>query len=206
MAQPLAENGQSPMKAIWPIDDTAVWRAALEEYADVVAALGVSRLVVLDDWYQFDFPDMLKSRSPKFVTLDELIKVTEWKMKRGVYRAHNLQLIKGNPAEDVKQRSEKAFSLIPDPRKPIAELAALAGVGPATASAVLAAARPDLYPFFDEIVANQIPGLGPVAFTIPYYIKYAERLRERAKQLGKTFTPHAVAQALFSAAGGKAGV
>ena len=72
------------------------------------------------------------------------------------------------------------------------------------ASAVLAAARPDIYPFFDEVVAQQIPGLGPVAFTPAYYGRYADRLRARAGELGGGWTAHAVGQALWAAAGGKA--
>ena len=194
------------MTPLWTTTDLAVWRNALEQYPEVVAALGVSRLVVLDDWYCLDLPEMVKSRTPRYVTLDELVKVTEWKMKRGVYRARNLELVKGNPPELVQGCSQKAFAMAPDPRKPIAELAELSGVGPATASAVMAASRPDVYPFFDEIVANQIPDLGPVAFTIPYYLKYAARLRERTVELGKGWTPQATSQALFAAAGGKAGV
>ena len=123
-------------------------------------------------------------------------------MKRGVWRARNLLLVKNNPEEAVRAASEAAFTLAPDPRKPVARLMELDGVGPATASALLSAIRPDVYPFFDEIVAAQIadPPLGPVAFTLPYYLRYAARLRERAAQLGGDFTPQAVSQALFAVA------
>ena len=90
-------------------------------------------------------------------------------------------------------------------------LCALAGVGPATASAALAAHAPGVYPFFDELVAVAIPGLGPVAFTPAYYARYAERLRERAAALAAAcpdagWTAQAVSQALWAASGGKAGL
>ncbi len=91
---------------------------------------------------------------------------------------------------------------------PVSLLSGLAGVGPATASAVLAGYSPALFPFFDELVAQQIPGLGAVAFTAPYYQRYAAALRERAAKLDQHcehlgWTAHAVSQALWAASGGK---
>ncbi|MDQ2807758.1 MAG: hypothetical protein M3Z04_12750, partial [Chloroflexota bacterium] len=75
------------------------------------------------------------------------------------------------------------------------------------ASAVLAALRPDLYPFFDEAVALQIPTLGPVRFTAAYYAVYAEQLRAQAAALTAACAPaawtaQAVGQALWTHAHG----
>jgi hypothetical protein len=95
---------------------------------------------------------------------------------------------------------------VPHRTAPITALTALAGVGPATASAVLAAAAPAHYPFFDELVAAQVPALGPVKWTLGYYARYADALRERARQLGGGWTPAAVERALWAHVGGKAGV
>jgi 3-methyladenine DNA glycosylase/8-oxoguanine DNA glycosylase len=52
----------------------------------------------------------------------------------------------------VKRASEKAFESLPDISKAISELSALKGVGPATASAVLAAFAPNLTPFMSDEV------------------------------------------------------
>ena len=152
-------------------------------------------------------PGILAARDPAHLTLDELERVTRWKMGRGVWRARNLALVRGNDPGEVRRLSAEAFALMPDPRRPVALLARLAGVGPATASAVLAAARPAVYPFFDEVVADQIPDLGPVAFTLPYYLRYAERLRERAAALAAAcpedgWTAHAAGLALWANAAG----
>ena len=128
-------------------------------------------------------------------------------MHRGVYRARNLQLVRANGATEVETASREAFAAVPHPTAPVARLARLKGVGPATASAVLAAARPDLYPFFDDVVAELIPDFGKVDFTLRVYARYAERLHERAALLtvgcGDGWTPHAVGCALWAIAGGK---
>jgi len=83
-------------------------------------------------------------------------------------------------------------------------MAGLAGVGPATGSAAVAAYAPEHYPFFDELVAQQVPALGEVKWTLAYYAKYADALRDRATQLGVGWTPVMVERALWAHVGGKA--
>jgi hypothetical protein len=195
---------------LWSESDPGRWSRALAAYPAVVAAQGVGGLADLDAWYRETLPPLLAGRDPGHLTRDELVRIVEWKMKRGVWRARNLVLVRGNSEDEVRRVSVAALALAPDPRKPVAGLAGLAGVGPATASAALAAAHPELYPFFDELVADQIPDLGPVAFTLPYYVRYAARLRERAAALAAAeptagWNAHTASQTLWAAAGGKAG-
>lgn len=195
--------------ALWADDDCGRWAEALAGYERALAARKASRLADLDRWYWEELPGLIAARAPAHLTLEELARVTEWKMKRGVWRARNLALVRSNDPGEVRRLSAEALALVPDPRRPVALLAQLAGVGPATASAVLAAARPDCYPFFDEDVAAQVPDLGPVAFTLPYYLRYAARLRERAAALAAAcpdagWTAHGVSQALWAGGGGGA--
>ncbi|MBL0170887.1 MAG: hypothetical protein IPP90_09180 [Gemmatimonadaceae bacterium] len=126
-------------------------------------------------------------------------------MARGVWRAPNLVLVRGNAPERVVEVSTAALALVPHPTYPVATVATLAGVGPATASAVVAAYHPAVYPFFDELVAAQIPTLGKIEWTLGYYAKYAKALRERALQLPNGWTPPMVERALWAHVGGKAG-
>jgi hypothetical protein len=194
---------------LWNSAACADWQAALDRYPAVVAAQAVNGLEEVDRWHREELPALLAGRTPPYVTRDELARVTTWKMKRGVWRERNRQLVLGNDSRLVETTSADAFAAMPDLRRPIALLCALAGVGPATASAVLAAYRPDLFPFFDDLVAAQIPGLGPVAFTAAYYARYADQLRTRAAALAAAcespvWTVHAVSQALWAASGGKA--
>ncbi len=183
------------------------WRAALDEYATTLRAQHVNRLEELDAWICSELPALITARPHPYITRAELERATVWKMKRGVWRERNRLLVIGNDAALVKSTSKQAFAAVPDPRQPVAILTALAGVGPATASAVLAAYRPEVYPFFDEVVAAQIPALGKVAFTAAYYQRYAARLRARAEELNQTcaekFSAHDLAQALWTNSGGK---
>ncbi|HUS14725.1 MAG TPA: DUF6308 family protein [Chloroflexia bacterium] len=197
-------------KNLWEQTDCTAWRDALAGYATVVAAQGVEGLEDLDAWYRTALPPLMAARRPPYVTREELVQVTSWKMKRGVWRARNRWLVAGNDAGAVEEASQAALAALPDVRRPLALLSGLAGVGPATASAVLAAVRPDLFPFFDELVADQIPGLGPVAFTAGYYHRYRDALVARAGELAaacpdRPWSAHDVGQALWAAAGGKAG-
>ena len=166
------------MPALWPSRTLDLWRTALACYEEVVARQGVAKLPERDRWYRKELPAAIAARRPRHVTRAELIQLTEWKMSRGVWRAGNLVLVKSNAAADVRAATVAGLRLVPHPTAVIAKIAELAGVGPATASAVAAAAEPGIYPFFDELVAEQIPGLGKVAFTLSYYRRYAEQLRE----------------------------
>jgi hypothetical protein len=190
---------------LWSSDEQAAWRAALDGYVRVIEMQGSGRLPELDRWYREEWTIALRARRASHVTLAELVRVVEWKMARGVWRQRNLALVRSNDPALVEQVSQHALRQIPDPVTPISSLTRLAGVGPATASAILAAAAPDRYPFLDEMVAELIPGLGKVAFTLGYYRQYAEALRHRSEQLGQDWTPSLIERALWAFTGGKAG-
>ena len=190
--------------SLWTSDDPAAWREALERYDEVVERQGVARLPELDRWYREELPAAISKRRPAHVTHAELVKLADWKMARGVFRARNLALVRGNDPATVEEVSAAALAKIPHPSEPIAALAKLAGVGPATASGVAAAAAPEVYPFFDDLVAGRIPGFGKVDFTPREYARYADALRERAARLGPHWTPVMVERALWSDTGGKA--
>jgi len=193
---------------LWANKTCTAWHAALDRYAATIADQTVNGLSDLDAWYRTELPRLIQSRSPAYITRAELERVTVWKMKRGVWRERNRLLVLGNNSAFVKKTCIEAFAAIPHPRMPVDILSRLAGVGPATSSAVLASIAPSIYPFFDELVAAQIPRLGHVAFTAVYYQRYAAQLRERAVRLSRAcahreWSAHDVSQALWSASGGK---
>ena len=193
------------MTALWGSHVVSLWSDALDAYPSVIARQDVAKLPEIDMWYRDELPAIIASRRLVHITLPELVRVTEWKMHRGVWRAPNLVRVKSNPAETVIETTVRGFARCPHPTQAIGEIASLDGVGPATASAIVAALLPTVYPFFDELVAAQIPDLGPVKWTLGYYAKYAEILRVRASELGASWTPVMVERALWSHVGGKAG-
>ena len=193
------------MRDLWGSHEVSAWHDALSGYPAVIAAQGVAKLPELDNWYRDELPSLIAARRLVHVTSPELIRVTEWKMYRGVWRAPNLVRVKSNDAELVIETTVRGLARVPHPTQPIGEIATLDGVGPATASAIVAAHLPTVYPFFDELVAAQIPDLGPVKWTLGYYAKYAAFLRDRAVQLDATWTPVMIERALWAAVGGKAG-
>lgn len=196
----------TPPTDLWSSRTQSDWQHALSRYVDVVSRQDVAKLPELDRWYRDELPRSIATRASAHITHDELVRLTEWKMARGVWRAPNLVLVRGNAAERVIEVSTAALAKIPHPTQPIATLATLAGVGPATASAVTAVYEPALYPFFDELVAAQIPSLGKVAWTLGYYARYAAALRERAAELAGEWTPVTVERALWAYVGGKTAV
>lgn len=194
------------MAELWTTGSAAAWARALEGYDAVVRRQGVDGLEALDRWARFDLPTAIRGRPEPYVELDELVGLTRWKMSRGVWRGRNLALVRSNDPEEVIETTRAALARMADDRAPIVALATLTGVGPATASAVAAAAAPERFPFFDDLVAAQIPGVGGVKFTVGEYLRYAAALREQAHRLGEGWTPALVERALWSDAGGKAGV
>src|SRR5688500_6386821 len=83
------------MPDLWTNPSPDAWQAAPDAYATVIAAQQASDLQSLDFWYLDSLPTLIASRQPPYVTLDELIQATRWKMKRGVWRQRNLLLVSG---------------------------------------------------------------------------------------------------------------
>lgn len=178
--------------------DRRAWQSAYDAYPAAIAAHPVARLAELDSWYRETLPPAMRAREPMTLTHDEMVRVTEWKMARGVWRAPNLVKVKANSAEAVDAAGRAAAANLGTLNKAIHALCELDGVGPATASAVLAIMDPSRYPFFDEDVAKQVPSLGVVAWTLAYYRKYAEALVARAGELGSDWSSVMVERALWS--------
>jgi len=183
--------------------DPSNWQQALDGYPAVIEAQGVSDLPDLDRWYREDLPELVRRRGPMTIDLDELSKIVRWKMRRGEWRARNLALVRGNSADQVDQCARAAFDASLPPRRALAAFCELKGVGPATASAALAVARPSEFPFLDDLIGSAISSTGKPEFTTGYYFKYAQALIQKASELGPPWTAQAVGLALWSAIGGK---
>lgn len=192
--------------------DPGAWTDALSSYDKHMESLNNPKLVELDKLYRTELPRSLHSRTPTaHITKNELNKVMEWKLTRGKWRPRLLSFVSSLDETSVKAASQKAFAALPDLKDAVNALSTLKGVGPATASAVLAAFDPHIAPFMSD--EAMVAALGSSKeYTLKQYLVFAERLQNKAKELNSKghvkegengfFTASDIERALWSAAAG----
>ncbi|CAI8606195.1 unnamed protein product [Vicia faba] len=190
--------------------DVNIWKEALSTYPSRIQSLSLTKkkpdLVSLNQFYCNELPSLIHQRNPNpFITTQELSKLMQWKLTRGKWRPRLLDFVSSIEDAVVKRASEKAFESLPDVSTAVSELCVLKGVGPATASAVLAAFAPDLTPFMSDEAMQAALG-NSKDYTLKQYLIFANKLQEKAKELSSEetpFTPSDVERALWSCAIGK---
>jgi len=168
-----------------------MWRSVLAQYENILTlkskakskGKGKADLMVLDKWYQNELPSIIQKRKDMFITKEELIKLMTWKLSRGKFRPALPSLIASNSEESVEEASKNAFQSLPNLSKAIKELSVLRGVGPATASAILAAGSPDQAPFMADESVTSIPSITVLKYDLNCYLHYAEQVKEAASAL-----------------------
>ncbi|XP_068964301.1 uncharacterized protein [Petaurus breviceps papuanus] len=190
---------------LYGCDDPQCWTAVLGCYKEAIRAKeGKSRkLVALDAWYQEELPVSVRERKEKYLTRDELVKLMEWKLARGKFRPRLQQLVATNSEELVKRCTATAFSLLPDVEAAITQLSQLKAVGPATASAILAAGAPETIAFMADEAVAAVPDLPVLQYTLKHYILYLDKIRACAKRLNQVdvaseWTPHQIEMCLWT--------
>uniref|UniRef100_A0A098M168 CG2446 CG2446-PC n=1 Tax=Hypsiglena sp. JMG-2014 TaxID=1550645 RepID=A0A098M168_9SAUR len=190
---------------LYACTDPTSWEAVLNVYQDVIEAMGSKKkkLIALDQWYQEELPKILAGRKEKYLTKEELLKLMEWKLTRGKFRPRLQQLVAANPSKIVEEQTRKAFHQLPDVEMAVKDLNELKGVGPATASAILAAGAPEIAAFMADEVMETLPGLGPVQYSLKHYLLYMDKIQSCVKKLNKgntteTWTAHLVEKCLWT--------
>lgn len=84
--------------------------------------------------------------------------------------------------------TKKAFRKLPNIESAMAALSNLKGVGTATASAVLAAASPDIAPFMADECVQAIPEMEGSDYTAKEYLNFVTHIRKVCDRLNKVST------------------
>jgi len=166
-------------------------------------------LIKLDKWFQNDLPKKIKSRGKEaHITHEELVQTIKWKLARGKFRPRLKDLITMNTPRMVVQESKKSFRNLfkrNDLEASISSLCTLKGVGPAMASAVIAAAAPEVAPFMADECLLSMPDIEGIDYTMKEYMKYVEKTKECVERLNSQtqgspnpWTPHRVELAIWT--------
>lgn len=147
------------------------------------------KLIRLDDWYQNTLPKLIAKRGPKEAHLlhEELCQTMEWKQNRGKSYPQLTHLIKINTPRAVMMETKKAFRKLPNVEQALNALSNLKGVGITMASALLAAAVPDLAPFMADECLNAIPEFENIDYTAKEYLKFVELIQAKQERLNKEY-------------------
>uniref|UniRef100_A0A8C8S243 Uncharacterized protein n=1 Tax=Pelusios castaneus TaxID=367368 RepID=A0A8C8S243_9SAUR len=190
---------------LYSCEDPTCWRTVFDIYGDVLKVKGSKqkKLAELDKWYQEELPLAIAGRKEKYLTQGEVVKLMEWKLARGKFRPRLQQLVATNSSEMVESCTRKAFQLLPDVAAAITELSQLKAVGPATASAILAAGVPETVAFMADEAMESIPGLTPIQYTLKHFILYLDKILLCVKKLNQVdsetvWTPHRVEICLWA--------
>ncbi|XP_076312156.1 uncharacterized protein LOC143225884 isoform X2 [Tachypleus tridentatus] len=153
--------------------------------------------------YQEQLQKIILSRKEPHIILEELIQITKWKLIRGKFRPRLMDLVKINTETAVKKTSIKAFRKLPNISHAITALTTLKGVGPATASAILAAGYPEQVAFMADESMLSTPGVEAADYTLAEYLNYHEQIKNCSDRLNKKnpegkWTPHKVELTLWT--------
>jgi hypothetical protein len=174
----------------------AEWCTVLGNHAKAVALVGEKKKKLDElrglDSFRSDLADVVRKRSPPQLTRAELSRVMAWKLLRGKFRPLQ-KLVDSNSESDVKASSTESFRLATDPSKwkeSINAMAGLKGVGVATASAVLAAIFPNIFPFMADETIEAVVASGQRDYNLKVYTEMRQLLVDRAAKLNSEGSSH----------------
>lgn len=194
--------------ALWASMSATDWEAALAAAPARARATGVMGDAA---FYGLDLAARPRGGSGAHpiaaLTRTDVVKTVAWKLARGTWRPRLLAFAEALTEAQVADAAAAAAAALQSARAPappttaalgaaIDALSALKGVGPATATALLAAADPAI-PFLSDEASAVV--VGKREYTAPVALALTAALRARAAALGPPWTPRDVERALWSA-------
>ncbi|PHH83688.1 hypothetical protein CDD83_2945 [Cordyceps sp. RAO-2017] len=178
--------------------------AALSRYPAVVEAVAATKahkpgqktLQALDRYRYVDAPRAFApaadaDQPPRAMGLDDVKLLVEWKLRHGTFRPTLMSLVASNAPALVQRTVQEALRLYRDSSSAadaLAVLCALRGIGPATASLLLAVHDPARALFFSDEAFRWLCRGGdaraPIRYTPAEYRALSERADAVARRLG----------------------
>ncbi|KAK0657558.1 hypothetical protein B0T16DRAFT_488681 [Cercophora newfieldiana] len=174
----------------------------LERYPSCVEAISASKstkpgqktLSELDQYRYVEAIDRFTPQNSDPMTLDEVQLLVEWKLRHGTFRPTLMKLVTSNDPSTVQSTIAKAITTYrssSDISAALTILTKLKGIGPATASLLLAVHDADKVIFFADEAFYWLC-LGGVKGAIKYNAKEYAALNEKARGLRKRLGVKAV--------------
>ncbi|KAJ2905706.1 hypothetical protein MKZ38_004573 [Zalerion maritima] len=146
------------------------------------------------DKYRYDeiIGPMSKSKPSRTLSLDEVQKLVRWKLRHGKFRPTLMKLVSSNDpsaTEDTIGRGVRLFREKKDIASALTVLCELRGIGPATASLLLAVHEPENVIFFGDEVFYWLCCNGKVQsakYSAKEYVALHGKASEVAGRLGVT--------------------
>ncbi|TPX44239.1 hypothetical protein SeMB42_g02612 [Synchytrium endobioticum] len=167
-----------------------------------------------DEWIWNTLPGIVKQRSPPHLNKDELSRVIKWKMTRGEWRIGLQSKAESNKEDVVKNATSRAYGLLANNANPslddiiqavklLSDNAKpefrLDGVGPVTATAILATISNDVPYLSDELIREMSCSTAKYDIaTVTRIIEKVYNLVSSLSQRGIRFNARMVEKALFS--------
>ncbi|KAL7620251.1 hypothetical protein AAE478_009244 [Parahypoxylon ruwenzoriense] len=155
------------------------------------AKSGQKTLLELDHFRYHDAVALFRPEKPeRLMALDDVKTLVDWKLRHGKFRPTLMKLASSNDAalaERTIRDAIAAYRTNPDAPKAVDALAALRGIGPATASLLLAVHDPARVVFFSDeayywlCCGGQKP---PIKYSAREYAELASAARILAGRLG----------------------
>ncbi|KAL2260156.1 hypothetical protein VTK26DRAFT_5943 [Humicola hyalothermophila] len=168
------------------------YQACLAEISDARGSKpGQKTLADLDEYrYGTALDAFASGKSDASMGLDHVKTLVEWKLRHGKFRPTLMKLVSSNDSsftESTIQKSVKHYRENADVPAALKILTQLKGIGPATASLILAVHAPEDVIFFADEAFYWLCSGGskvPIKYNLDEYIQLNERARALAKRLG----------------------